>query len=1021
MQIGVLGPLEVASAAGAPCLVRGSRRRLLLATLVLHRNTLCATERLVDVLFGGEPPRGAIGTVQSYVSRLRHDLGDAGPRLQTRTGGYTLVVDAEHIDSERFERRVVDAQRMLGSDPARAQELLAEALSWWRGGRAFAEFPDDLALQAESTRLDEVRQRASEALVTARLAVGDPAGAIEHLETCIADWPLREGFRAQQMIALHRCGRQPEALRAFQRHREDLLELGLEPSPSLVDLEAQILLQDPSLDRPTVAAPPGPVAAAAGRSRGNLPLSPNALLGRDAELSAVVDLLDTARLVTVVGPGGVGKTRLALRVSERLGDRCPDGVWVCDLTALREDASVTDAVTTALDIQPRRGRSTMEGLLEVLRSRDLLIMFDNCEHVLGPISEIADAILRTCPAVRMVATSREPLDVDGERVWPLGPLALPDVDETDPVMAMESPAVRLFVARATAADPDFRLVDATVGPVSEICRRLDGLPLALELAAARTRAMAPDELVDRLADGFTVLAASGRRDPRHQTLRATVAWSYDLLGIAEQMLFDRLSVFAGRFTATEVERVCADGTVPVDAVANVLWALVDKSMVVADTGRAPTRYRLLETLRDFGREALRRSGAAGELQRRHAVHAVEQVEEAQVGIDGPDEAAWSARLDDGFDDLRIAHRWVLAHGDIDSALRVVAGVREFAFRDMRYEIFGWAEATLDLPDADTHPLAPVVLATAAYGRFVRGDLDRAMAIAQRSVEVEDRLGLPSCGLHHRTMGNVFYYRGDADSAADMCRRMVDAARASGERARVVHALYMASVGLTSAAQPDEGRRLAEDAVDIARGLANPTALASALHALALSFEPREPARAAALLEEAVSHGAAAGNRWIVAFARTELVSLAGQRGELDSALHMAKDVIDTWYRAGDWANQWLTMRHVAGALAQRGEHMDAAVLHAALRVASAESAMPIEASDLRRVGEILDGLPAALGPVRLAEATALGAGMSANEVVHWAQGAIDRARAAPAVPRQPGAAKNSRAMPSGSRKLRPDP
>lgn len=995
MQVRVLGPLEVVSSDGVPLAVRGSRRRLLFATLVLHRNAVCGKDHLVDVLFGDDPPAGATGTVQSYVSRLRHDLAGDGARLQTRHGGYVLAVGADEIDSAHFEDRVDDALSALAGDPARAADVLAECLAWWHGGRAFAEFPDDLGLQAESTRLEEVRQRAAEALVEARLAMGDDAGAIDQLEACIVAWPLREAFRAQQMRALYHSGRQPEALRAFRRFRTELgSELGLEPSSSLTELEARMVRQDPTLERvPGTVAEPQPRTGrepGATRRTGNLPLSVNALLGRDAELSRLAELLDTVRLLTLTGPGGVGKTRLAMRLAEQSAPGYPDGVWLCDLSAIREDALAAEAVTTALDVQRRQDRSTLEGLVEVLHPRRLLVVFDNCEHLLAPVAEIADAILRACPDVRIVATSREPIGVEGETVWPLDPLPLPVPGEDDPVMAMESPAVRLFVARATAAHPAFHLSAETAAAVGEICRRLDGLPLALELAAARVRSLAPADLAERLDERFTLLTASPRRGPRHHTLRATVAWSYDLLGHAEQALFDRLSVFAGRFTVDDVQRVCADGVVAAEAVTNVLAALVDKSMIVADIDRSPTRYSLLETLREFGRDELHRTGDTVELQRRHAHRLIELVEEAELGLCGPDEGSWSERLEDSFDDLRIAHRWALAQGDIDGALRLVVGAREFAFRRMRYELFTWAEASVDAMGEGEHALAPLAVATAGYGRFVRGDLDEAVELAERSLALEARLGLPPCGLHWRTMGNVFYYRGEADLAADTCQRMVRGARTSGDDARLVHALYMASVGLASAARTAESRLLADEAVTLARRTGNPTSLACALHARALTIEAFDPHRAASMLEEAVALGLAAHNRWMVSFARTELVSLAGRRGDLDSALRMAREVVDTWYRAGDWANQWLTLRHVAGVLAQRGDHEDAAVLHAAVRVASAELAMPIEASDLRRVGAILERLPSVLGPDRCAAAEARGAEMAAREVVHYTQDVIDR-------------------------------
>lgn len=995
MDVRVLGPLEMTSSGGAALRVRGARRRLLAATLVLHRNALCATEHLVDVLFGEDPPVRAAGTAQSYVSRLRDDLGDDAWRLRTRPGGYTLAVDDDEIDSARFNRRVSDAARTLPNDPAATAEQLAEGLKWWSADRAFTEFTADPALQAESTRLDELRRHAVEVLIDAHLALGDHAAAIDQLETCIGDWPLHERFRAQQMLALHRSGRHPDALRAFRRYRTSLgEELGLEPSTSLTELEALILRQDPSLDRlGAIRRPRSPTSRpdAEEPALGNLPLRMNALLGRDSEITRLEELLGTVRLLTLVGAGGVGKTRLALRLAERAADAFPDGVWVCDLAAIREDALVTEAITTTLDVQRRGDSSTLDGLIEVLQSKTLLVIFDNCEHLLDPVTEITETIGRTCPEVCIVATSREPLGVDGEKVWPVGPLALPEPGEADPIMAMESAAVRLFVARATAADPGFRLTETTSEAVSEICHRLDGLPLALELAAARSRAMAPGDLAARLDERFTILHASSRSDPRHRTLHATVAWSYDLLGLAEQTLFDRLSAFAGRFTAADVERVCADGAVAVPSIGNVLATLVDKSMVLADTVRSPTRYRLLETLREFGREGLDRTGDTAHLRGRHASWAVEHAEHAQMGLDEADEAAWSARLNDSFDDLRMAHRWALAHDDTDAALRIVAGTREFAFRNMRYELFDWAESTLSMPDAQAHRLCPVVVATVAYGRFVRGDLDGALRVAERSVDLERQLQLPSCGLHHRTIGNVFYYRGQTRRAAEVCQQMADDARASGDDARLVHALYMASVGLTSAARTDEAHRLALDAVDIAHQIHNPTSLSSASHAFAISVEPSDPHRAAAALEEAVAHGTTAKNRWIVAFARTELLSLASRRGDIQAALRIAREVIDTWYRAGDWANQWLTLRHVASVLAQNGQHEDAATLRASVRVASAELAMPIEPSDLRRVAAIFEHLPDALAADRLADATTKGEAMSAPDVVRSTKHAIDRA------------------------------
>ncbi|MGD9703296.1 MAG: BTAD domain-containing putative transcriptional regulator [Acidimicrobiia bacterium] len=995
MEFRVLGPLEVVrDGRGVP--VRGSRRRLLLATLLVHRNHVVSVDRLVEVLFGDDPPARGIGTVQSYVSRLRHDLGGSAAGLQTRPGGYLLAVDSDDLDAVRFERRVSEAGAALASDAVRAADLVTEALGWWRGP-AFAEFTDDLSLSAERTRLDEVRQRAFEVLVDARSALGDHVGAIDLLERCIADWPLRERFRAQHMLALYRCGRHPEALRAYRRFRDELgNELGLEPSPALALLEAQILRHDASLDSSAAEAPGTPPMQPTAVETPlphmkvplPLPLPLTTFVGRESELADLTAVLESARVLTLIGSGGVGKTRLAMRLAEVSAGNYPDGVWVCDLATIRDPALATDAITTALDVQRRQDRSALESLVEVLQARHLLVVFDSCEHLLAPIGEVTETLLRRCPGVRILATSREPLTVDGETVRVVHPLPVPEASETDPIWSMRSPAVGLFVDRAIAAHPGFRLTPAAVPAVVEICRRLDGVPLAIELAAARVRSMAVADVAAGLDERFTLLTAGRRTEPRHQTLLAAVEWSHDLLDRTEQTVFRRLAVFAGTFTLDDVERVCTDDSVsPADARA-VVPALVDKSMVVADTAASPTRYSLLETLRAFGHQRLAREDVDRELERRHAEYFVERVVSAGAELGGPDEGRWADLLDDAFDDLRVAHRWATVHGDIDAALRLVAGAHEFAFRRMRYELFTWAEASLESLGDDEHPLGPVVLAIAAYGRFVRGDLEQAMAMAEQSLTLEQRLGLAPSGLHWRTMGNVFYYRGRSAEAAAACHRMVRAARTSRDDARLVHALYMTAVGLASAGRSEESRSLAEEALSLAHRIHNPTALASALYARAITLEPLDPGRAASMLEQAVEHGTSVGNRWIVAFARTELISLAARRGDLDRALELAGVVIDTWYRAGDWANQWLTLRHVAGAFALHGEHEVAAVLRGALHVASADLAMPIEASDLRRLAAILERLPDALGPVRLADLEARGAALSGDDVVHYAQDAL---------------------------------
>ena len=719
-----------------------------------------------------------------------------------------------------------------------------------------------------------------------------------------------------------------------------------------------------------------------------LPLALTKFLGREDDVSELAEELASARVLTLIGPGGVGKTRLAMHLAEVCAGRYPDGVWVCDLATIREPALAADAITTALDVQRRQDRTALESLVEVLQARRLLVVFDNCEHLLAPIGQVTETLLRRCPGVSVLATSREPLAVDGEHVRLVNPLPVPDASETDPIRSMRSAAVGLFVDRAISADPRFRLTPAAVpswsrsADGSTVCRSPSSSPppesarwhwptwppASTSASRCSPRAGAPS-----LATRHCSPQSSGRTT-------CSTPPNRPCSGVSQ------CSRERSRSTTSRTS-VPTTQSVPTD-VRTVLPALVDKSMVVADTATSPTRYSLLETLREFGRQHLAREDINRDLERRHAVHYVGRVVAAGPELGGPDEARWTHLLDDAFDDLRVTHRWTTVHGDTDAALQLVAGAHEFAFRRMRYEVFTWAETSLVALGNHAHPLGPLVMAIAAYGRFVRGDLGSAMAMAERALADEQNLGLPPCGLHWRTMGNVFYYRGRSTEAAAVCQRMVRAARASGDDARLVHALYMTAVGLASAARPEESRAVAEEALSLAHRIQNPTAVASALYARAITLEPLDPGRAASMLEQAVEHGTSVGNRWIVAFARTELISLAARRGDLDNALDLAGLVVDTWHRAGDWANQWLTLRHVAGVFALRGDFEQAAVLRGALHVASVDLAMPIEASDHRRLAAILERLPDALGVARLAELEAQGAALSGDAVVQYAQNAV---------------------------------
>ncbi len=634
IEFRLLGPLEVFRA-GEPLAVRGAKPRALLAMLLLHAGEAVSTDRLIDALWGERPPATAANALQAHVAAVRRALEpDRGSRgadglLVTRVPGYLLRVTADELDITRFERLVADGQSALQGDAAAAAQLLTEALGLWRGP-ALADFVFEPFAQSEAARLEELRLGALEDRLEADLALGRHAEVVPELEGLIAEHPLRERLAGQLMLALYRCGRQGHASRVFHATRSRLVEeLAMEPERSLRGLLQQILEQDPRLDW---SAPSGAIARDPNRERPahNLPVELTSFVGRERELGEVRALLRDARLLTLTGAGGSGKTRLALRAAREAVGGYRDGVGLVELAPLADPALVEGSVAAAVGVRQQSG-PLIQALKRRLDASQLLIVLDNCEHLVQACAELAHDLLTSCERLRILATSREPLGVPGEVTWLVPGLELPDAstlpspDELD-----RYAAVRLFVERAAATRPGFALESANAQAVALLCRRLDGIPLAIELAAARTRALSPDEILRRLDDRFKLLTGGTRGALERQgTLRATVDWSHDLLDVSERALFRRLAVFAGGWNLGDAERVCADEDLPVDAICDVLCELVAKSLVVTDsTAAGATRYHMLETLRDYAAERLSVAGERLATGRRYLAHFLQLAEHA---------------------------------------------------------------------------------------------------------------------------------------------------------------------------------------------------------------------------------------------------------------------------------------------------------------------------------------------------------------------------------------------------------
>jgi predicted ATPase/DNA-binding SARP family transcriptional activator len=721
IRFGILGPLEVVDGAGAPAEIGGPRLRVLLTALLLDTGRVVTSERLIDDLWEGDAPSGAVNALQSLVSRLRRSLPAAHrPLIESHQVGYRLTADRGTVDAHRFTVLAECGKRELASgDAASAATTLRSALELWRGP-AFVDAAGHEFARAAAVRYDQTRGACVDDRVEADLALGRAAELVAELEALVAAEPLRERRRGQLMRALYAAGRQADALGVYGETRRVLSEqLGVDPSPELGRIHLAVLRHDPSLaaeEPPVRPDPPSADAAPARTARTNLRAQLTSFVGRDSEVVDIGDALKDNRLVTLTGPGGAGKTRLATEVGARLADTTPDGVWLVPLAPLRDPADVPHAVLATLGLRERAlvpaGLSVplppadaTDRLVAALTASRALIMLDNCEHVIDAVAALSDRVLAACPDVQVLATSREALGITGERLWPVPPLGMPPADVTAE-HAREYPSVRLLAERARAVRPDFTIDDGNVAAVAAICRSLDGMPLAIELAAARMRAMSPAQVAERLGDRFRLLTGGSRTAlPRHQTLRAVVEWSWDLLTGAERTLARRLSVFGGGATLTAAEQVCAGDGLAAYEVVDALAGLVDKSLVEMGSavGGGELRYRMLETVRAYGAEMLAAAGEATGVGAAHTGYFLSLLTEAEPLLRTAGQLRWLGVLDAEQGNITAAMRRSVAARDAETALRLLAaGCWYWLVRGRGTELRTWVEPLNDLV-GDTPP------------------------------------------------------------------------------------------------------------------------------------------------------------------------------------------------------------------------------------------------------------------------------------------------------------------------------
>jgi predicted ATPase/DNA-binding SARP family transcriptional activator len=912
LRINVLGPLEVRAGPGLAVVeVAGPRLRRLLLRLALDPGRVVTTGQLVDAVWDQDPPAGAANALQALVSRLRRLLPGA---LESAPAGYRLAVPAEAVDAVRFEALAQAGRERLGSDPGRARELLAEALELWRGP-ALAEVAMAAFAGPAVARLEDLRLRALEDRAEADLAAGAGDRLVAELEELVAAHPLRERLSGQLLRALAMAGRQADALGAYERLRARLAdELGIDPSPELQALHVAVLRGELTPKAPAVgaAAPPASTpseapAPAAPTPRTNLRSPITSFVGRGDDLTRITGAFAGARLVTLTGPGGAGKTRLAAEAAGRLLDRMPDGVWLVELAPVADPVDLPQAVLSLFGARELRllaapgmtAVAPLDRLVEAIGNRRLLLVADNCEHLVEAAAKLVDHLLARCPGLSVLATSREPLGIAGEVLHPVGPLAVPD-GEVGPAEALAYPSVRLLADRGAAARPGFTVHETTVGPVLRICRALDGMPLAIELAAARLHALAPEQVAARLDDRFRLLADGRRPLPRHQTLRAVIDWSWELLGPDEQVLLRRLAVFAGGATLEAAERVLA-GPGPAgpaaDEVLYLLAGLVAKSLVVAAEGDGGgVRYRMLETVRAYGVERLAEAGEDQALARAHAAWFLELAEAAEPELRRRDQLRWLDRLAAERDNLHAALRWATDGGDADTALRLAAALGWYWFlTSARAESLEWTAKAVALPGGDAGARAQVLAL-------------RALTTISGGIDLEPALKLGA----------------EAMAAVD--------ALAPGERRRSHPVLTILPALLAIFANDDRAAlaRLAADKDDPDPWMAATAHLLTGF----LQVNLGEAATAEREFDQALTRYRELGERWGAGQALVARADLAGTRGQHEQAMATLEEAMAVLAGLGDREDVGQVLLRRAGERARAGQLAQAeADLDAADRLA----------------------------------------------------------------------------------------
>ncbi len=971
VEIRLFGPLRVTNDGASDVALSSAREGALLALLAVNAERTLTSDELIDIVWGDELPADPKHALQSAMSRLRKTLvgGHDGDIVLTDALGYRLA-DSVGTDLARFDELLDQARRLMGDEPDRARMLFEEAIVL-SAERPLADFAyDDWALP-HIAALTEARFTALGDRIELDLRLGHSREVVPELQRLVAEQPLRERFRAQLMVALYRSGRQDAALAEFAEATRKLgEELGVEPSTELKRLEQAILDQDPGLD----PEPDGDGVAGAGlgparsQRRGNLPVQLTSFIGRTADLEVLHDLVGEQRLLTLTGPGGTGKTRLAIELAGEIQDWHPDGIWFVDLADISSDDQVWTAIGSVRGVREQETGDLATVVARHIGSDRALLVLDNCEHVVVGAASATERLLIECPDLRVVTTSREPLKAAGEVVWHVTPLRVPQPasNVTSEDLAGVD-AAGLLVDRLTAMDPGFVLDEVTAPAVARICNAVEGIPLALELAAARAAAIGVVEVSELLANRLDLLDG-GRRTAidRHQTYEATVRWSYDLLEIQEQQFFRSLSIFRGGFEMAGAEKVSGASA---DSIPTLIARLSEASLITRDTIAVATgRYRMLEPVRQAATKLLVESGEEPIVQAAHLAYYDKLASRASLGLRSHDQASWTTMVQADRANLVVAFEHSTASGDAETALIIASALAPYM--QIRGQLTEGRRLVSDAVGVGTgsNELRATAFTDLAHLSFFQCDYSQMAEYADQALELIDPEDspVPAAGAL-AAQGLAALKHGDRFRAHQLLEQSLSLYEQEGDTWGAGTALsYLGLVSL------DEGDMAAaqknyEDSLEHLRGRGESWVTAFAMCALGnLARVAGDTDLADSLLTEALSMSQRIDDAWGIARAEAFLARLRIDEGELAPAAPLLADSLERFVHMGDREDTALCFEGIANLAAAAGDAETATELLGAAGRLRGSVVPAFSAANLDYVGSdaILDGLKATLGKER---------------------------------------------------------